>query len=963
MAKSPISPAEFQNTVASLARTPSLLAARLWDLLPLVMGPSVSHFAPIQGYPGTVVDIFGANFSPNKEDNTVTVGGNEALVLAATPTQLTVITGLSTSTGPVRVEVGGQSDVGPVDFTILPAPLAAKGEDGPPIFYAGRGRPEPGAGAGPSAGVSAQGTIKALVVLCYPQDRVPANQVTTRNDVMAEFDNAPVYYDQVSYGDTDLQLTYTNWVQLTGNYSDYIDSSISNFTWPANRILAEAAQGAVDQGNNLDDYIFMAVVMFLGGGFARAWGGWSQSNFAWNGTDLNGNPVNINVTASHQLGLTTIGENADWGRLAHELAHSLVDAGAVLGEDVYSSDLVDPTVATAASFDLMGSHDTHPCFSGHFMRQLGYYDSNNITELEWDRNPFSQAYTLVAHGAAQNTNSGQKHLIRISVGTGVFYYIEVRQRMDPATALFDTSIPVSGANHGGLLVTKVFVDQVNVNQELRFVTLLHDVGTQDVGAVIEDPARALRITVNSVVQANPLALSVTAEWAQTIADDVDGTFDLRLTQTSVPWVSDDIWVDRQPWGLTNETDGDGHIVATREKPRPGEINHLFGQVFNSGPDPTTNVRLTFYAISPPGVGDNGAWGPIGFRELPSVPASSAASDSINWTPTVGEHTCLKVYASPQYGEISGGNNQCQENVFYFAPAANSPPEPVRMKIAVRNPLEEESPILLTTMNVPQGYLVHLPHQWVIMPPKGERTMELTIIPYLDIQVYRKELRFRSAPIQVRGYLPRAYTQEVEGMRVPASTHRTVGGLTANVTPKFRAEISVEPDKECKTGVGVIGWLRPPMEGQQITVGVQPVGGEKFYLETRTGPGGRFRLCIDPRRGQREQARPWEGKASGKIEGLYEVVCETFDAMDVAYARSRPLYFDLRPKERPAERIEGEVMIPEAVRERMKPARVATKNGGTQPAAITVTPAGQPGPATRGGPTRHRGPRSTPLPKG
>src|SRR6185295_3347510 len=108
-----------------------------------------------------------------------------------------------------------------------------------------------------------------------------------------EFDHAPTYYNQVSYGDTDLQLTYTNWVPLTGNFADYVDDSpdVQNFVWPADRILAEAAQGAVDQGNNLDDFIFMAVVMNLGGGFARAWGGWSQSNFAWNGTDLNGNAV------------------------------------------------------------------------------------------------------------------------------------------------------------------------------------------------------------------------------------------------------------------------------------------------------------------------------------------------------------------------------------------------------------------------------------------------------------------------------------------------------------------------------------------------------------------------------------------------------------------------------------------------------------------------------------------------
>ena len=952
----------FQETVASLAKTPNLLATKIWELLPLVVGPSINHFAPIQGHPGTMLEIFGNNFSPATTDNQVIVGGEPALVLAAEPTKLTVITSLSTTTGPVTVEVAGNMDTGPVDFTVLPAPIAAKGEDGPPIFYEGRGNPMGGT-AGPSAGVSAQGTIKSLVVLCHPQDRVPANLTNERNDLITEFDNAPVYYDQVSFGDTDLQLTYTNWVQLTGNFADYVDSSIDNFAWPADRVLAEAAQGAVDQGNNLDDYVFMAVVMFLGGGFVRAWGGWSQSNFAWNGTDLNGNAVNINLTASHQIGLTTIGQNADWGRFAHEIAHSLVDAGAVLGEDVYSSDLVDPSVATAASFDLMGNHDSHPCFSGHFMQQLGYYDPQNVVDLQWDRNPFSQNYTLVAHGTAQNTDSSRKHLLRITVGAGVSYYVEVRQRMDPATGVFDTSIPVGGPNNGGLLVTKVFVDQVNVNQELRFITLLHDPGTQDVGAVIEDPARALTIRVNSVVQTNPLALSVTAEWAQTIADDVDGTFDLRLTQTSIPWVSDDIWVDRQPFGtIANETDGNGNIVATREKPRPGEINKLFAQVFNSGPDDTSNVKLTYYAITPPGVGDNGAWAPIGMRTLPNVLASTAASDSINWTPTVGEHTCLKVFASPQFGEITAGNNQCQENVFYFAPPASSPPEPVRMTIAVRNPLEVESPMLLTTINVPTGYLLHLPHKWVILPPKGERKMDLTIVPFLDISAYRKELRFRSAPIQVRGHLPRMYKDSEPVTGVPAFTHRTVGGITANVEPKYRAEIEVRPDKNSKTGIGVYGVVRPPLAAQHITIAVQPVGGQKFYVHTRTDAGGTFHVEIDPRRGDQTARRPWEGKLAGKIDGIFEIVCELYDAEDLAYARSKPLYFDLR-----AARSKEEVKPAAVASPRVKIGEPTMKEAVRVPAGEGLTVEKEPEiesvtamPRRQGTARRHS--RSEPMPK-
>ena len=139
------------------------------------------------------------------------------------------------------------------------------------------------------------------------------------------------------------------------------------------QLRAEAAQAAVNDGWNLDNSGMMAVVVFLNGTFIRAWGGWSKQNF--NYTD-SASGTNINITANHQVNLLAIQESADWGRCAHETAHNIVSAPsfqsgtigtATLGEDVYSSDLVDSAAASAKSFDLMGDHDRHPLFSAYHM--------------------------------------------------------------------------------------------------------------------------------------------------------------------------------------------------------------------------------------------------------------------------------------------------------------------------------------------------------------------------------------------------------------------------------------------------------------------------------------------------------------------------------------------------------------------------------------------------------------------
>jgi hypothetical protein len=83
-----------------------------------------------------------------------------------------------------------------------------------------------------------------------------------------------------------------------------------------------------------------------------------------------------------------------------------------------------------------------------------------------------------------------------------------------------------------------------------------------------------------------------------------------------------------------------------------------------------------------------------------------------------------------------------------------------------------------------------------------------------------------------------------------------------------------------------------MGGQRISAIVQPVGGEKFSVDTQTDSGGRFRVCIDPRVGG-SPSSPWEGRPAGRADRIYEVVCEVNDASALADVRSRRLYFDLR----------------------------------------------------------------------
>jgi hypothetical protein len=609
--------------------------------------------------------------------------------------------------------------------------------------------------------------------------------------------------------------------------------------------MAECAQGAVDQGFDLNNYAALVAAVYLPGLVVRAWGGWSQSNFAYD----NGAGVSINITTNNPLGMVAQRHDADWGRAAHEFGHSLVDGGLVLAEDVYASDLIDPTEATAANFELMGNHNSHPLFSGFYMHQLGWYDPANVVDLVWDRNPFSQEYEIVAHGLTQDANATRYHLLRIKVSDGLYYFVEVRQRPDPAAAIpqvFDENIPLpmGGAPDGGVIVTKVITGVLNNNHQTRLITLLQEqTRVMVAGEEAVDPLRTLRVVVvNDNVVARPRVCRVRIEWAQVIADTPGGDFDLRIEPWGPGWETVDIWIDRNPFGVYDNTDAAGNPVGNGDAPRPLEINLFEARIRNDGVAAANNVKVTHYAIDPPGVGDNGNWAPLSTYTIPAIPAAGSVVRQVNWVPLVGEHTCLKVAISPQLGEVTTGNNSAQENVFTFQPPAGSVPEPVVMTVAVRNPLKERSLVMISLQGVPHGYHVYFPHRWLWLDALAERKLDLLVVPLFDI----RELKYRKADVRLFGRVPRVYEKKLEMTGCPGSWMAPIGGVLASVTPKHRSEVKLDdkvlPQKENR--LKITGRVAPVVKDQPLRVDMTRPDGSVAMTAAKTDDQGRFSAVFD-----------------------------------------------------------------------------------------------------------------------
>ena len=879
------------------------LITRIWQFIvslfrPVVpVGPRIDSLMPSQGYPGTMLEINGANFSANRSDNDVKVGGEEAWVVEASATRLKVITGVKTNTGPVEVTVNGQTGKGPHDFEVELYPTPNSLDDGPPILYLG-------AGKGVASHLPSKGTIHLLVIPCYPTDRKPADLAKVRNDIANAFNNqVRTYYQQVSYAALDILVTEADWHQFSGNYMDYVDLSAENFATNAlPRMWAEAAKAAKTGGHKLDDFEMMAVVLFGNGQWLHGLAGpLPQSSFSYKDKTLD-----INESVGHPVWLLAVSETAEWSRSAHEIGHNLLEGNPtlVLYEDVYINvpDDLD-VVATADNFDLMGSSGFHPLFTGFYMQQLDYYSKANIVELDWDRNPFPapgqppHEYEIVAHGHTQNNNPNRCHLVRIKVTNGLYYYIEVRQKPDPnlkPVLLFDDELSEDdmGPSKGGVLVTKVFTSTINMNQEIRFITLLHDAHLLKTGDTATDPLRSIKITVvDDNVVARPLVCRVRVEWAQTITPDPKGKFDLQVRAWDSCYQSDDIWIDREPWGQFDHHDAAGNPVGNGDKPRVNKINHFWGRVYNSGTEEAKNVRLTFYSVQPPGVGDNGNWAPLGTKTIKSIAVNDYGKDVLNWTPKVGEHTCLKIVAEPQLGETNMGNNSAQENIFEFEAAASSVPDPLIIPIAVRNPLKERTIALLSLRGLPEGFIAQLPHSWVWLDPLQERLMDVTVVPLYDIAMYRRK-EIPKANLKVDGRIPHHYQREVAPGDIPASVLWPMGGILAQITPKRHGEIELSEDPEFREPrrAGVQGQVTPAIAGQPVSVELTDPHNRLRVQQVFTNATGKFSAIFDLTRAPSEDPEGLEpGEEEQPMPGDYRAQAVIVNALDIAECESNVVH--------------------------------------------------------------------------
>lgn len=870
----------------------------------------IREIRPDNGLPGTVVEIRGSGFSPQWHENQVTIGGSVARVVDATPTRLRVVALRDVATGPVVVVTPLRTMTSADPFTRAGHTLAPTAEEdtGPELI---EGRDFPADRRYDMAAKGTNQKILVVLARptdIDPEAAIPpwaaaelgpfANAKEFVQRIVSHPDRGVNrYFLDATGGETSGDFLVTDWMPLSQNWDFYAwgpadvaraqaalagaeaDLAAVMTDPSATQADIDAAQARVDQkkqaleqanasGGFLQQPDFAFAEALLGAKAAlgeAAFNSYSdhflvlagpgmRGSCCWFGTGFHAESANpalplgpFDIDFPSPKGGTWMAEDGKPGRMAHELSHFFA-----------SGDLYD---GSAGAFDLMGFHDSRPMFSGYNQHIKGdWLEDGNVVQLQWGSSPtFDQTFDLIAPQRIESDSADSlRQVIRLRVTDGLYYFVEVRQTPDPAAPAgtppsFDHAIPgVDPATGSGVVITKAVESNNQSNNLEPMITLVAPATTPSprtlgVGEMFSDPARTLRISVESRTQGRPAVYRVRVRWGTLPAADPNGQFDLRITPWSPPpWETVDIWANSSK----NDTTSPAQIVYQNHEPgdttRPvgngdppwvGKDNTLYARIVNQGVAPTPEpVRVTFYLNSPPGIGDDGTWAPFDTVILPPLAANETriVEASRKWRPAVGEHTCVKVMIEPMTGEVTFDNNQAQENFNEFESAASSPYRAVTMQVVARNPYDHPVVMDIVARNVPQDWFVALEHGAVWLPPKGDRTVQALVwtdrTPEWDQPKDRKQGPSK-ALISLEGWVQR-----------PWDRFYPVGGVTALVHGVRQTELKLEVRQE-KARVGskltAAGRLSPGVAGVQVALHLDTPDGKRRVETATTDAGGGF----------------------------------------------------------------------------------------------------------------------------
>jgi hypothetical protein len=303
-----------------------------------------------------------------------------------------------------------------------------------------------------------------------------------------------------------------------------------------------------------------------------------------------------------------------------------------------------------------------------------------------------------------------------------------------------------------------------------------------------------------------------------------------------PWESGDIWVD-------SEREGGGWDDPATAAPKPdnGEaawvnhVNRVYARITNAGEAEAKNVQVRFRVNTPGGIGDAGQFVDLPLPAPVDIPANGFRNVYAEWTPTVGEHTCIQVEIDHIPGEKDIYNNFAQENVNHFYTGQTSPWKTVQFPMQVANPFKTPKRVDLEINGLKPGWKAKFSNKWVMLGPEEIKTVDVVIIPPPDAEVCTKARLDIYGLMQIDDYI------------------QVYGGINPVVplaNPIKFLRLQIRCDDEAKPGIAAVqqpgqricrvtGLSEPPLKDAEISLIFTDSQGNYKIVFVRTDANGNF----------------------------------------------------------------------------------------------------------------------------